>query len=144
MFNHEQTINEIQRVMANWTKALKLKDVEAMHKDYAEKFCAFDVMETVNSVDDFKALWQKCFPYFDQPEIEYKDFDITASENMAVVHFKSRMKGMICELPEEMANAWLRGTICFRKIDNNWKCFHEHYSFPVNCETNQIAYDAAK
>jgi ketosteroid isomerase-like protein len=42
-----------------------------------------------------------------------------------------------------MANAWIRGTCCFRKTDDVWQCFHEHISFPVDCEKNAIAYDVA-
>lgn len=142
MKNNDQSVKEVQKIMNEWADALSKKDLEGMHKDYAEEYCLFDVGSTVVSVEGAKALWQQCFAYFNKPEAEYKDMTIHATDDMAVIHFKSRINGMVTPLPEEMANAWLRGTVCYRKIDGNWKCIHEHISFPVNCETNQIIYYA--
>ncbi len=127
--------------MDQWAKALFEKDLEAMHKDYAAEYRLFDVKDTTNSVEETKTPWQKCLPYFDKPTIEYKHMVIEASDNMAVVHFRNRITGFAQPMPEEMENAWLCGTICFRKMDGVWKCIHEHMSFPVNCETNQVIYE---
>ena len=88
-----------------------------------------------------KKLWESCFQYFDSPEIQYKNMVIEATEDMAIVYFNSRLNGLNIEIPSEMANSWLRGTVCFRKIGDAWKCIHEHVSFPVNCETNQIIFE---
>ncbi len=140
--NHSKSVEEIRAAMKNWSEALSRKDLEAMHKNYAKNYCLFDVQKTVKDVEGAKELWQQCFPYFDEPKIEYKDMVIDATADMAVVHFHSRIKGMSVPVPEEMANAWLRGTCCFRKQEGTWKCIHEHISFPVNCETNQIIYES--
>lgn len=143
MVSNEQTINEIKVAIEEWGNALKAKDLEAMHKDYAEQYRLYDVGATANGVEEVKALWQHCFPYFDKPEIEYKDLVIEASDTMAVAYFRSRLTGLNVPMPSEMANAWLRGTVCFRKVGGVWKCIHEHISFPVNCETNEIMFEDA-
>lgn len=143
MNNNAQSVKEVRQAMDEWASALREKDLEAMHKNYADEYRLFDVMSTVEGVDATKELWTQCFPYFDKPEIEYKDMIIHATDDMAIVHFKSRISGMVSPPPAEMANTWLRGTCCFRKIDGKWKFIHEHISFPVNCETNQIATEAA-
>lgn len=143
MNNNQQSVKEVQEAIKQWSDALHHKDLEAMHKDYADEYRLFDVGSTAEGVDAVKALWEQCFQYFDKPKTEYKDMVIQATDDMAVAHFKSRITGMTLPLPDNMANAWLRGTVCFRKVDGVWKCIHEHISFPVNCETNEIAYDAA-
>lgn len=143
MTNNAQSEKEIRACIEEWAKSLSRKDLDAMHKDYAEQYRLYDVQETANGVDEVKALWEKCFPYFETPKIEYKNLVIEASEEMAVAYFNSRVTGMAVSLPPEMENAWLRGTVCFRKIHGSWKCIHEHISFPVNCETNSISFETA-
>ncbi len=143
MGNNEQSVKEVREAIERWADALLQKDLETMHKDYADQYCNFDVGSTANSVEELKKLWAHCFPYFEKPEIEYKNMVIEASDDMAVAYFNSRLNGCNIEMSDEMANAWLRGTICFRKIDGVWKCIHEHCSFPLNCETNQINFEEA-
>jgi ketosteroid isomerase-like protein len=139
MKNNEQAVKEIRVAMDDWAKALSKKDLDAMHKDYASKYCLFDVMQTVEDVDGAKELWKACFPYFDKPVVEYKDMVIHASDDMAIVHFRSRLTGTVEPMPEVMTNTWLRGTVGYRKINGAWQCVHEHISFPMNCQTMQIA-----
>tara|TARA_Y100000588_G_scaffold239090_1_gene252823 strand:+ start:227 stop:658 length:432 start_codon:yes stop_codon:yes gene_type:complete len=141
MDNNEQSISEVRQAIENWSKALYEKDLEAMHKDYASQYRLFDVASTAEGAEGAKELWAQCFPYFDKPKIEYKDMVIQATDDMAIAHFRCRMSGIAAPVPDEMSKAWLRGTVCFRKTDGVWKCIHEHISFPVNCETNQIIFE---
>lgn len=135
--------NTSKKCVNLWMSGLRhsiKKDLEEMHKDYAkEGYCLFDLQETVNDVDDAKRLWQNCFPYFDKPKIEYKDMVFEATDDMAVVHFRNQITGTAEPMSEQMPNMWLRSTVVYCKIDGVWKCIHEHISFPVNCETMQIA-----
>lgn len=142
MKNNEQSVKEIKAAMDAWAEALYQKDLEAMHKDYANQYCLYDVKQTVHSAQGSKELWQCCFPFFDKPKAEYKDMVIHASDDMAIVHFRSRITGTVNPMPNEMGNTWLRGTVGYRKIDGAWKCVHEHISFPVDCETMKIAQTA--
>ncbi|MCP5365561.1 MAG: nuclear transport factor 2 family protein [Hyphomicrobiales bacterium] len=143
MNNNQQSVEAVRETMKKWADALSKKDLEAMHKNYADEYRLFDVGSTANSVEEVKQIWTRCFPYFDKPQVEYKNMVIDATDDMAVVHFNSRLRGMNVQLPEEIANAWLRGTVCFRKVDGIWKCTHEHLSFPVNCDSNQIIFEPA-
>lgn len=143
MKNNDQSVKEIEKAMKKWASALKNKDLEKMHEDYAERYRLYDVGSTANSVTETKKLWESCFPYFEKPEIEYKNLVIEAGNDMAVAYFNSRMRGISVPVPEEVTKAWLRGTCVFRKENGTWKCIHEHISFPVNCETHQIIFDQA-
>jgi len=35
----------------------------------------------------------------------------------------------------EKTDVWVRATVCFRKIDGQWKVTHEHISVPFDMET---------
>lgn len=139
--NNPQSETEVREAMRKWTEALHNKDLEAMHENYAEHYRLYDVMSTANSAAESKQLWTQCLPYFDQPQIERKNLVIEATEDMAFVHFRTRIKGAVTPPPDDMANAWLRGTCCFRKIDGIWKVVHEHISFPVDCMENKIIFE---
>ena len=139
MTNNEQSVKEARDLLNAWGKALLHKDLEAMHKSYIEDCLLFDVTASLKGVESAKEMWRKCLPYFDKPQIEYKDLEIHATEDMAVVHFRNRITGTVEPMPEEMANVWLRGTVCYKKVDGVWKCIHEHISFPVDTETMQVA-----
>lgn len=143
MKNNEQSVKEIRAAMDSWGTALYNKDLKTMHQDYAEQgYRLFDVQHTADNVDGVIKLWEECFPYFDKPKVEYKDMSIDATDDMALVHFRSRITGMVVPMPQELENTWLRGTVVYRKINGAWKCIHEHISFAVNCETMSIAPDA--
>ncbi len=141
MTEHCRIEKEIKDAMDKWVTALSCKNIEDMHRDYVENYRLFDVKETINNIQDSKKLWKDCFPFFDTPQIEYKDLVIETTKNMAVATFRSRINGINVPMPEEMMGSWLRGTCCFKKNDGKWKVFHEHISFPVNCENNSIIFE---
>lgn len=144
MQNNQQSVNEIRALMTQWGEALYNKDLEAMHQDYASTgYKLFDVKETAETIETVKKLWEQCLPFFDKPKVEYKDMVINATDDMGLVHFRSRITGTIHATPPEIENIWeniwLRGTVVYQKIDNKWQCIHEHISLPVDCETMKVA-----
>ena len=141
MQNNPQSEAIIREMLDGWTKALAAKDLDEMHKNYAAGYRIFDVKETADGAEGVRALWEGCFPYFDTPRMEYKNLTVHATDDMAFIHFYSRMSGMKDVPPDsDMAKSWLRGTVCYRKDENGrWKVLHEHISFPVDCETERVA-----
>lgn len=140
MYNNSVAKGQIEELLKKWADELANEDLEAMAKHYADESVIFDVKDHANGPQEYKKLWEQCLPYFDDIEIEYKDMQIHAEENMAFVFFLSRLKGFKETPNTDMANSWLRGTVCYRKIKGEWKSVHEHISFPVNCETEKIEY----
>ena len=39
------------------------------------------------------------------------------------------------------SDAWVRSTVCYRKIDGKWMVAHEHVSVPYDMETGKAAVD---
>lgn len=143
MNNNPTSVKEIQAAIEQWGQALFEKDLEAMHQDYdPDNYRLFDVGTTMEGVETTKQLWQQCLPFFDAPKVVYQNMVIRATDDMAVAHFNSQVTGTVEPMPEAMQNLWMRGTVCFQKIDGRWLCIHEHISMPVNCETMSVATDA--
>ncbi len=135
--------DQIHALFDEWKANLKRKDFDALIKDYASDFRCFDVMAQVEGPEAYKALWEKCAPYFNEPVPEYKDMKLEISGDMALMTSLTRMTGM--NLPPEMANSpmaksWLRCTIVYQKIEGAWKVLHEHVSYPTDCENEKPAY----
>lgn len=43
----------------------------------------------------------------------------------------------------DQTDIWVRKTLCFRKIDNEWKIIHEHQSVPLSMDgSNKAAVDS--
>ncbi|MCB1651623.1 MAG: nuclear transport factor 2 family protein [Alphaproteobacteria bacterium] len=134
---------EIKDLFEQWKNNLQRKNFEALIKNYAPDFIGFDVKENIEGPLAYKALWEKCAPYFDTPEPQYKNIKLEITDNMAAMYGLTRMTGM--NLPEEMKNSpmaksWLRLTVVYKKIDGLWKVLHEHVSYPVDCENEKPAY----
>jgi ketosteroid isomerase-like protein len=52
----------------------------------------------------------------------------------ALLVIKSRLNG-------KDSDAWVRSTVCYRKIDGKWALAHEHVSVPYYMETGKAAVD---
>lgn len=129
----------IMSVFACWDRALKEKDLDALEKCYAREAKVFDIGTQLVGYDKLRSLWEDCFPYFPNPIVcERKDLQVVASADVAVVSFLSRMSGMASDHPS--ARSWFRATACLRRVGGNWKIFHEHASFPVDCGAEKPTY----
>lgn len=59
---------------------------------------------------------------------EIRELEITATEEIAFAHSLNHLSGT--GLDGKEARLWFRDTLCFRKIDGEWKIIHEHSSVP--------------
>lgn len=131
--------NDIKALMSSWEEAISRKDVSTLLNDYDDGIVLFDVGTQLTGKEDYRKIWEACFPYFgDAIGTERKGVEIHVCDDMAVVHGYSRLTGM--ESTSDMARSWLRTTICYKKIDGQWKVFHEHVSLPVDCEREKPLY----
>ena len=72
---------------------------------------------------------EDCFPTWQGPiGFELRDLQITAGDDIAYCHGLKRISGR--KTDGEEPDAWTRATLCFRKIDSEWRITHEHESVP--------------
>ncbi len=135
----EKLRREIEESVERWDDALSRKDAESLLADYDEEITLFDVSTQLVGRDNYRQLWEACLPYFGASVgTERKDVQIRVCDEMAVMNGFTRLTGV--ESDSEMSRSWLRTTVCFRRVGGKWMVFHEHVSFPVDCETEQALY----
>ncbi len=131
--------NHIKMLMSSWEESLSKKDIATLLNDYDDGIVLFDVGSQFTGKEEYRKIWEACFPYFGEKiGTERKDIEIHVCEDMAVVHGYSRLTGM--DSTSDMAHSWLRTTVCYKKVDNHWRVFHEHVSLPVDCEKEKPTY----
>jgi ketosteroid isomerase-like protein len=62
-----------------------------------------------------------------------RDLTITAGDEVAFSRSLNHLTGTRTD--GEKTDVWVRATVCFRKIDGQWKVTHEHISVPYDMET---------
>ena len=137
--NHE---TEIRKLIDNWVKAMRIKDVDAIMSFYAPDFRLFDIMPPLEhrGRDAYRKIWEMCIPSFEGPlDCEIRDLSITAGDDMAFSHGLYRFTGTMTDGTK--MDMWARGTVCYRKVDGKWVITHDHHSVPIDMETNKALYD---
>ena len=116
---------EIERLVEDWDAALAAQDLDRMARHYAAGVVLFDVGEIVNGLAAWRAIWQKCFPYFgDSITIERRRTRILAGDGVACVYGYTRVSGPNTPAADEQP--WCRTTVCFERRDGDWRIVHEH------------------
>ncbi len=129
---------EIRGMIANWSAALEAKDVDGLTAHYLPDTVLFDAIPPYKTVgkDAIRAVWESCLPYFPaQFKSEHRDVNVHVSGDLAVVHAVHHMIPTPADDPT--GQTWIRVTVCYRRIDGQWKVVHEHVSIPFNPMDNQ-------
>lgn len=136
--SNAQAEKELRQLIAGWSRAVENRDAAALVADYTPDVVSYDAIPPYKNVgpDTIRQAWEHCLPYFpDSFKSEHRDLTFQIDGDLAVVH------GLHHFVPEQAdhpcGHTWMRITICYRRIDGNWKVFHEHISVPFNPMTNQ-------
>lgn len=70
---------------------------------------------------------------------EIRDLNITTSDTVAFCHYLYRVSGMTTDGGK--VDMWVRATVCYRKIDGEWRVTHEHGSVPFDPESGKASLD---
>ena len=121
---------QIRTLIENWAKALRAKNVDAVMSIYAPEFLAFDLAPPLqHRVEAYRKGLEEWFPTFRGPiGCEIRDLAVTVSNDVAFSYSLNRLTGK--RTTGEEVDVWVRATVCFRKIDGQWKVAHEHVSVP--------------
>lgn len=131
--SHPGSEVEVRALVDAWVNAVRAKDAVAMMRNYAEDVIIFDVVPPAQSrgVAPYRQRWQQWFDSLDGPVgFEMTGMHLTASEDLACCYSVSRVSSTPRGgAPQE---AWVRATVCFRKIGGQWLVVHEHASVPIS------------
>ena len=122
---------EIHALIKEWTNFLHEKNADGLVQDYTEEAVTFDVGTQRKGQQAIKQLWLDCFPYFEgDAHMERKNLTVHVEGNLAIMHCYCRLWADTSP-PKEQA-PWIRTTVCYRKINDQWKVIHDHISVPVD------------
>lgn len=134
--------SEIRQIIDNWVSSVRAKDIDGLMSHYANDSVFFDIMPPLKHQGNsaYKKLWEQCFPYF-EGSIDYsiRDLNIAIGSDVAFSHSLNRMSGTITN--GEKIDNWMRVTVCYQKIDGQWKIVHDHVSVPIDVENNKPLFD---
>lgn len=130
--SHQGSEMEVRALVDAWVNAVRAKDAVAMLRNYAEDAVIFDVVPPVQScgVAPYRQRWQQWFDSLEGPPgFEMTGMHLSAGDDLAFCHSVSR----VTSTPKGGAplEAWVRATVCFRKIGGRWLVVHEHASVPM-------------
>lgn len=137
---------EILNLVNSWSRAFEAKNVDGMLANYAPDVVFFDLKppSTLSGLPAVRSMWEACMPFFPESfTVEHTEQNVTVSGDLAF------FSGVNHVVPKETSDPnvhemHVRVTVCFRKIDGQWKVVHEHSSIPINPVTQKAEFTAAR
>ncbi|WP_244817254.1 nuclear transport factor 2 family protein [Caballeronia sp. Lep1P3] len=117
----------IRELTEAWRQAVLAKDAAALVEHYAPDVVVFDVVPpaSMTGVQRYRENWQRWFDSIDGPlAFEIREMHISVSGELAYMHAINRVAA-------GGRDDIVRATVCFRKIDGDWRVVHEHASVPL-------------
>jgi uncharacterized protein (TIGR02246 family) len=133
---------QIRKLMDDWAKALRAKDINGVMSHYAPDILSFDAVSKLQfkGAEAYKKHWEACLSMCPGSMVfEIQDLDITAGDDMAFCHCLNRCGGTGEDGQEKIS--WMRMTACYRKINGKWMVVHEHFSVPFDMESGKALLD---
>jgi len=129
---------QIRRLLEQWAKAVRAKDLDGIVAHYAPDILAFDGIGPLQfkGRDAYGRHWEACLEMCSGPMIfEIHELDIEARNDLAFGHYLGRCGGTGADGKEQAG--WFRVTVCCRKTNGRWKVAHEHFSAPFDPESGK-------
>jgi len=122
---------QIRKLIDNWVKAVRAKDVNGVMSNYAPDILLFDLAPPLlyRGADAYRKNWEEWFASWRSPiAYEIRDLSISVGDDVAFSHSLNRISGTRTNAEE--TDVWVRVTACFREIGGKWLIVHEHISVP--------------
>jgi ketosteroid isomerase-like protein len=128
---HQREETEIRAQIDAYTAALRAKRVDDVVSHYASDAVTADLAPPLwnRGADTLRRKFEDWFrSWIGAIGIEMRNVHVTASGDVAFARMLNRIHGMRTD--GTATDVWVRATVCFRKIDGEWKVAHEHVSVP--------------
>ncbi|MHA6289539.1 YybH family protein [Maricaulis sp. CAU 1757] len=129
----------VGELLDDWMAATRRGDLDAVLACYAPDVRAFDAIgeQQYDGLEAYAAHWRRCFSMVHGEMIfEPHDLRTDSAGDLALVHYLARCG---CEGADgALQVGWMRASVCLRRAGGEgWRIVHEHYSMPMDPETNQ-------
>ena len=132
----------IRQRIADWTRAIRAKDLVGTMSLYAPDIVSFDIVPPLRyaGADHKRRAWQEAFAAYTGPlAYDVRDLNVTAHGELAFGQSLNHVSGTLAS--GHSSDLWLRWTACFRRIGGVWLVVHDHASVPAHLESGQAAVD---
>lgn len=129
---------EIRALIADWSRAVEAKNARAIVAAYTDETVLYDAIPPAKTVGAtaIGQLWTQCFPYFPARfRSEHKDMTVEVDGDIAFAHGLHRFVPEPADHPS--GATWMRVTVCYKRIDGQWRVAHEHVSVPFDPMTGK-------
>ena len=133
---------QIRDLIDDWADAVRAKDVDRIMSQYSPDVLAFDAISQLQfkGADAYRKHWEACLSMCSMPScFEIHDLYITARDGLAFCHALNRCGGTGEDGQEKVC--WMRMTVCYGKIDGDWKVVHEHFSSPFDMQSGKALFE---
>lgn len=112
--------------------AIAAKDAETLRRIYAPDVVSFDVEAPLQhlGVDAKMKNWERVFTVFREVDYEVRDLALTVGADVAFGHMFGRLRGTLMS-GAVTEGTWVRATLCFQKLDGQWRIAHDQASVPI-------------
>lgn len=140
----QQTSEEaaIRRRIDALVASIRAMDVDGATSIYAQDIVSFDVEPPLQHVgaDAKRKNWLNVFSMYRRPlEYDMRDLAIVVGDDVAFARAFIRIAGTL--KGGEKTGRWLRSTMCFRKIEGDWRIAHDQVSVPLDMESGRALMD---
>jgi len=136
------TESEVRALFDSQSEAIRAKNVDQLMSVYSPDIVYFDVVPPLQYAGS-EALRGRFSQWFDGYEgsvrMEIRDLQVSASDDIAVAHWMSRVSGTLKNGRE--VGSWVRATSCCQRSPHGWLITHEHISIPVDLANGTAATD---
>jgi len=128
---------QIRELMAAREAAMVARDASTLGSHYAPDVVAFTLAPPLvhrgAEVIDVPGR-QAWFETFEGPiEYETRDLEVTIGGDIAYCHALNRLSTTPKGAPAGF-DLWFRSTVCFRRVDGEWRITHVHDSTPFHMD----------
>lgn len=134
--------SRIRALIRDRANAIRSRDADRSVAAYATDLLLFDVINPLqycgrDTVRQRAAEWLASF----QGPLGYemRDLTIDAGDDVAFSHSLNRVTATKSD--GDRLDMWWRATVCYRKINGEWKVTHEHNSVPIDVNSGKPALD---
>lgn len=133
--------NDILNKLRLWSSAVRSQNIEFIASHYADSLRVFDAVGPlqISSRSEYVEHWHKCLSICTISVFDSAEPVVEVEGSLATCSFLNKC-GSMGESDEEEA-CWFRATQVYRKINNDWKIVHEHFSVPFHIDTGEAQFD---
>lgn len=133
-FTMETPTNEeqIKRLIENWTKAVRERDIKEILANHSQDIVMYDVPPPFQSVgiEAYRKTWDLFFSWSrDIVVFDIKEMQIITGDDVAFCFASMQCEGI--DKNGEIEPLDFRLTIGLKKIGAQWIIVHEHHSLPA-------------